>query len=330
MKIWIDLTNSPHVLFFRPIINRLKKDGHKIIVTTREHSQTIELLKMFNIKYKRIGKHKGKSKIKKAFGMLRILSLIKFALKEKPDIGICHQSPYLIQACFWLRISSIYIFDNETAKLQNLISIPFSKKSICPEFIKSKKIFGKKLKKYKGIKEMIYLSNFKPNKKVLDQFKINKKNKIVIIRPEPMTAAYYKKKNNLVDEIINYLVQMKKYNIIVIPRSEKQKKYFSKIFGDNIIIPKKVIDGPSLMLFSDIIISGGGTMIREACALGKIAVSTYPKEKLLAIDKYLIKNGYIFHVSSINDFKKLDYKKQKIKKISSINFVINEINGVKK
>jgi predicted glycosyltransferase len=160
MKILIDISNSPHVLFFNPIIKELEKRGHEVIITAREHAQTLELLKIYGYKYELIGKHAGKNKFKKLLNALsRVFAIKKFIKQQKPDVCISHQSPYVIYAGFLSGIKRIYIFDNEHARLQNKLTFPAANKIICPEAITE--FSGKKFVKYPGIKEAVYLRNLK-------------------------------------------------------------------------------------------------------------------------------------------------------------------------
>ena len=332
MKIWFDLTNTPHILFFRPIIERLKA-RHEIVITARKHAQTLDMLDFFHFKYVVIGKHAGKSLIKKAFNTIsRIFLLRKFIKKEEPDLGICHQSPYLIQTCFLTGIKSIYIFDNDTATLQNLLAIPFASKVLCPEAIKKKRFFGKKLIKYPGVKEALYLSSWKFDKNIFKKLGLNKNKKIIILRPEPYTAAYYKKNRDILLKLVKKLP--KEWQVVLIARSEKQKKEYKKT-NPNLIIPREAIDGPSLVYYSDVVLGAGGTMNREAAVLGIPVISTY-REKLLAVDRWLIRKGLMVHSSSpsidlVKSVMDAGKKKGLLKEgKKSLNFIVKEIEKNKK
>jgi hypothetical protein len=173
MKILIDMSNSPHVLFFRPIIKELEKRGYEVKITAREHAQTIELLKLFGMKYKLIGKHAGKNLFKKLFNAFgRIKEISKYINEENPNICLSHQSPYIIYAAFLNGKKRIYIFDNENAKLQNKMTFPLANRIICPEAIT---FSGEKFVKYPGVKEAIYLRDTTKNEKGLEKIKNIKK-----------------------------------------------------------------------------------------------------------------------------------------------------------
>tara|TARA_B100001250_G_scaffold213427_1_gene183073 strand:- start:27671 stop:28654 length:984 start_codon:yes stop_codon:yes gene_type:complete len=294
MKIWIDITNSPHVLFFRPFIERLEKEGHDVIVTARDFSHVKELLENFKIIHTMIGMHYGKSIWKKAFGYFsRNLKLRKFISQKKVDVALCHQSPYAMSTAKKLNIKKrIYIFDNETAKWQNRLAFSSSTHVISPTYIPGSHI------KYNGIKESIYLQDFLPNRDVLKLLNLLEKN-FIVVRPEPFTAAYYKGEENNQIEFIRSLVNKLDLQLVVIPRNENQKLLYFNQFGSKIIIPDEVIDTLSLTYFSKFLIGGGGTMNREAVALGVPVISTYSNQ-LLSVDKYLISEGLMLHDSNPN------------------------------
>ncbi|OIO40655.1 hypothetical protein AUJ10_02305 [Candidatus Pacearchaeota archaeon CG1_02_31_27] len=309
MKILIDLTNTPHVLFFRPIIEKLKKAGHTVILTAREYSQTIPMLEFFNYDYYMLGKHAGKLKIKKAINLFeRVLDLISFIKRYDPDIIVSHQSPYATLAGFLTGKKTVFIFDNENAFFQNLMSIPFASKILAPETLNKEKMFFRKINHYPGLKESVYLSEIEPDKKVLSGLNIKEGKKIIVVRPEMNTSAYYNVEKDILTPLVEKLTEI--YNVILIPRDEKQREHFAKI--KDIIIPKNAVDGPSLIYYSDLLLGAGGTMNREAAVLGKKILTTY-QEKELEVNKWLIKKGLIEKNinPSIEDIKNLINKEWK-------------------
>jgi uncharacterized protein len=304
LKIWIDIVNSPQVLFFKPIIDRLSRN-HEIIITARKHSQTTDLLDMYKIDYTVIGKHAGKSKIKKALAWFRrIYDMYTFAKNKNIDCAVVHQSPYCMFPSYLLGIKKrIFIFDNETAFFQNLISMPFCTAAVCPEAIPIQRMFFRRLTKYPGIKESIYIKKVKV-----------KTEKYILMRPEPWSAAYYSGGTEILVPIIDDL--MNKWKIVLIPRDDNQRKFYSERFGNNIRIPKKMIPAAQLIGKSSMVIGAGGSMNREAVVLGVPVISTY-NGKLLAVDQWLIKEGLMFHSNNISakfvkqcikNHKKADFK----------------------
>jgi hypothetical protein len=162
--------------------------------------------------------------------------------------------------------------------------------------------------KYPGLKEQVYLGGFKPDKTVLNELKLKVGAKIVVVRPEPFTAAYYHSKENKLLDVLDALVKVKNLKIVLIARDKEQNKFYSERYINQVIIPSKVIDVPSLICFSSLVISAGGTMNREAVVLG-VPVASYYNEKLLSVDKWIVDKGYMLHMPSINEVKKLLNKK---------------------
>lgn len=306
-KIWIDITNSSHVLFFEPIIAEFEKKGYEVIVTAFNCQQTIPLLKKKRIQYKEIGKY-YKSKIKKLFGVFqRTLLLWKYLRNEKILISMSHGSMYCTLASKLLHIPNVWIMDGDKAVFNIAPAMIFTKKIIVPEIIPKENFvkFGAKKTKiiqYPGLKEEIYLYDFKVRKKNLQKLKLDKNKKIIVMRPEAAHAAYIKK-TKVLDGLIRKCQKMKNTQIVMIPRTEEQRKYYKNKFP-HLIIPEESIDVPSLIYYSDLVISAGGTMNREAVVLGKAVISIY-QEELLTIDKFLIKNNFLKHYldPSIKDIK---------------------------
>jgi len=292
-KILVDITNSPHVLFFEPIINKLK-DKYEFIITTRDLAQTIPLLKAKGISYIEIGGHHKNKILKIAEVFSRSFKLYKFIRKTKPDICISHGSYFCSIAARFAGIKEIWTLDGDAAKTVISLSMKFAQKVLIPECVPDKNYirFGAKKEKlyhYPGLKEEIYLYNFEKDKTYLNKYKIDKKKKTIFLRPEADFAEYYKGKIDIFVDLIPKL--LKKYNIILMPRSKKQRQVYSKFISKGLILPE-IIDGPQMMASVDLVISGGGTMNREAVVLGTKVISTYQGD-LLTVDKYLLDNKYM-------------------------------------
>ena len=288
MKIWIDITNSPHVLFFQPFIEKIKAENNQIVITALDNSHVISLLHEFNLPHKVIGKHLGKNLFSKAKGFYsRTNELYNFIKNENIDVSVCHQSPYSMFSSKKAQIKTrIYIFDNDKAKLQNFLGLRYSTRSICPEIVQHENSTN-----YQGIKESIYLWNFKPSKKVCDDIPFSS-NDYIVFRPEPWKAQYYKGNSNYSFELIRNLTISQ--NVVLIPRDNEQKNQYLKLQNSRLFIPENILDSKSLIFFSKLMIGGGGTMNRESVILGTPVISTY-QGGLLKVDKWLIGEGYMAH-----------------------------------
>lgn len=305
MKIWIDLTNSPHINFFAPFIRKWESEGHEVILTARDLANTIQLIKQMGWKFDEIGGHAGKNKIKKTLKFpMRIYSLYKFLRNKKIDVGISHSSFYSPLVCTLLKIPSIYLNDNEHAK-GNYIAFKFASINILPEFLKDfveQHNWDKKFSiiYYPGIKEGIYLSQ----KKII----LSSKNSKIFIRPEPWSAEYYDGKIDFVAPFVKELSL--KYEVVVLPRSSNQINYFKKLKIENVTINEKTISLDQIVNDCSLFIGAGGSMTRELAYLGVPTLSIYQSD-LLAVDQHLVKVGAMVHNKkpNISDVDKLINKK---------------------
>lgn len=294
MKIWIDLTNSPHVNFFKPFIRQWIKGGHEVILTARNLSNTVELIKQNNWEYSEVGGHAGKRKLYKVlYFPIRIKKLFFFLKRNKPDISISHSSFYSPIVSWLLGVPSIYLNDNEYAK-GNYIAFKFASINLLPDCLMSKARrynWTKKypLKFYPGIKEAIYLSQNKT--------KINKMNSRLIkdkiyFRLEPWEAEYYSGDNTFLDSFIEKLAS--NFKVVILPRNKKQVEHFKQknIFG--LHVAEKPIELEEIITSSLIFVGAGGSMTRELALMGVPTISVY-QDELLAVDQYLLDLGILNH-----------------------------------
>lgn len=304
--IWIDLDNSPHVPFFRPIMEELSKKGFTVVLTARDCSQTCELADRNGLRYERIGRHFGKNKILKVLGLLvRALQMMPFALKEKPALALSHGSRSQLILSRLLGIPSVLIFDYEFVQIVRPTWI------ILPEIVPAEtiKFDQHRIFKYPGIKEDAYVPTFSPDPSILEELGIDGKYLIITIRPPATEAHYFKKESEvLFNASIDHFGQMDGVRMILLPRNRNQEisireKWPELISKGRIIIPDHVIDGLNLIWYSDFVISGGGTMNREAAALGVPVYSIF-RGTIGAVDKYLAKNGKLILLESPEDIEK--------------------------
>ena len=305
-KIWVDLDNSPHVPFFAPIIDELSKRGYSIALTARDCFQVRELADLFHLDYKLVGRHQGKSKIRKLLGLgFRGLQLLPTALKERPDLAISHGSRSQLVVCAGLRIPSVLIIDYECAKRVGFVHPTWL---MCPEVIPTADLRcdPKRILKYPGIKEDVYVPRFVPDPSIRPQLGFGENDLVVTIRP-PATEAHYHRpqSDELFEAVIKLLSQKPDVKMVVLPRNEKQAIYLRHHWpglfsSQKIRIPQQVVDGLNLVWHSDLVISGGGTMNREAAALGVPVYSTF-RGQIGAVDRYLSARGRLVLLESVQD-----------------------------
>lgn len=299
MKIWIDLTNSPHVNFFANVIKELRV-GHEVVLTCRPLANTIDLLNLEGFEYEVIGTHYGANKLKKLLGFpVRVFQLFKFLRKQKIEVSISHSSFYSpIVSCF-LKTPCIYMNDNEHAK-GNKLAFAFADRILIPEFLDVSKVAkGKnvreKVVQYPGVKEGVYLWYFRSEKRAdspLGRIGLIDGRKTICIRPEPWTAQYYQGKVDFLDSLICDLAQ--DYNVVILPRGGGQAAHYLGDKFSKAFVLRDSVKLDDIVARCDLFIGAGGTMTREAAVLGVPTISVY-QDELLEVDRYLIRQGDMAH-----------------------------------
>ncbi len=317
IKIWIDIDNTPHVLFFIPIIKELKYRECDITITARNYGGILQLLDDAEIKYTQIGKDYGKNKINKILGTLkRILQLYFFIIGKRINISVSHGSRTHVGASWLARIPSITSYDYEFSskflinKMATKIIIP---KLIYDEYQKQDKLKSNKITYYEGLKEQIYLKDFLPDiNKIPEEFIKYNQSILVLIRPPATRAHYYSTRSQyLFLKLLELLKTNENLFLIFSPRDKKQKHELTNILKNysKYSILEREYDGLSMIWYSDIVISGGGTMNREASLLGVPVYSIFGG-KIGAIDKELEKIGRLTFLNSDIKLEKIIYKKR--------------------
>ena len=302
--IWIDLDNSPHVPFFKPIIVELEKRGYSIVLTARDCFQVCELADLLGLDYKQVGRHYGKHRILKVAGLcLRALQLLPTALRKRPLLALSHGSRAQMLAALALRIPSISIDDYEHSR-----EITDPTWMIMPEVVPAQSVKAGKhgVFRYPGIKEDVYVPSFQPDLHLRESLGLDASDLVVTMRP-PATEAHYHNavSEELFEACVDLIARTPGARMVVLPRSDRQRQLiegrWASWFGDRkIIIPKKVVDGLSLIWHSDLVISGGGTMNREAAALGVPVYSIF-RGTIGAVDRYLCAGGRLTLLESLHD-----------------------------
>ncbi len=291
MRIWVDLTNSPHVLVMRPLIEAMRADGHEVEVTARDFAQTLELCDRFGIAHTAVGRHRGGRLAGKALGLVsRSTALVRWARGRRFDIAMGHGSNDVTVAAALLRIPSATAFDYEWAAVQHNVNCRLARAVVVPEAIPPERLrrYGAKrnLRRYPGLKEEYYLADFEPDDAVLAELGLDAAEPIVVVRTPPEVSLYHRFENPLFRTVLERLRGAAQ--AVVLPRTPTQRKEIAALGG--FVVPERAIDAQSLIALADLVISAGGTMNREAVALGTPVFTTF-EGRLGAVDEELLRQG---------------------------------------
>lgn len=298
MRVWIDLTNSPHVLVMRPVIEVLRADGHEVRVTARDFAQTLALCERLGIEHAAIGRHRGGRLAAKGLGLAqRSGALVRWARRNGPfELALGHGSNDVTVAAALLRIPCSTTFDYEWATVQHTVNCRLAQAVVVPEAIPPERLarYGlargrgrAKLHRYAGLKEEYYLADFEPDAAVLDELGLDPARPIVVVRTPPAVSLYHRFEHDTFGAVLLRLREQGA-QAVVLPRTAEQRAELSAAGG--FVVPERAIDAQSLIACADLVISAGGTMNREAVALGTPVYSSF-EGRLGAVDERLIAEG---------------------------------------
>jgi predicted glycosyltransferase len=303
VRVWVDLTNSPHVLVMRPVIDCLRADGHEVSVTARDFAQTLGLLERFGIPHEAVGSHGGERLASKAAGLARrSVALARWARRRRFDVALGHGSNDVTVAAALLRIPSATTFDYEWATIQHSVNCRLARAVVVPEAIPPERLqrygAGRKLRRYEGLKEEYYLSDFEPDPGILAELDLDAERPVVVVRTAPEVSLYHRFENDLFSAVLERLraaAAADGVQAVVLPRTDAQRERLAA--GSGLVIPDGAIDAQSLIAAADLVVSAGGTMNREAVALGTPVWSTF-EGRLGAVDESLIAAGRLRKLQS--------------------------------
>jgi predicted glycosyltransferase len=315
MRLWIDLANSPHVPFFKALTKRFVADGHEIEITAREFAETVPLAHAAGFAPVIVGIHGGRDVSKKARTIAsRAWALAGWARKRKFDLAISHNSYSQILAARILGLKTVTMMDYEHQPANHL-AFRFASRIIVPTSFPAQRLrhYGArvgKVRRYHGTKEDVYLADFEPDPTFdaqLCELGVNADNVLVLVRPPAHDALYHRFQNTLFDEALTRLQKSENVQVILLPRNAAQRAAYSG--RERVIVPKAPLDGANLIAASDLVISAGGTINREAAALGVPAASIYAGQ-WAAVDEEFVKEGRLQRIADVTDLHSLNIKKK--------------------
>lgn len=316
-KIWIDLDNSPHVPLFRPVIEELERRNIECVITARDYAQTRNLLEFWGIPFKMIGKHGGKNKAKKVLNLFeRAGELRKYIKGQGVELALSHGSRTQLVAAKTLGIKSVLMMDYEYT--ESRIFNYLSSFILVPEYIpdsrlESVNINAKKVLRYPGFKEQLYLGNFLPEPGFRNRLGIRDESILVTVRPPAMEGNYH---DSMSEKILLRLLDRVSASTdcypLIISRTDRDRRFLEENIKGKLNYLEKAVDGLQLIWHSDIFISGGGTMNREAALLGVPTYSIFTGRKPY-LDDYLKEKGRMIYIDSLEKIEFLDISKREIK-----------------
>jgi uncharacterized protein len=312
MRIWVDCTAAAHPLVLRPLIERFEAQGHDVAVTARAYGQTEGVLERLGIPYESVGHHGGASTTGKVYALARRSPALAGWARARGrdagrfDLALGHGSVDLAVVSSVLRIPSVQMQDYEYAGLQRQLAFRAARRVLVPDAIPVEAMrkagaAERKLFRYPGLKEDYYLADFTPDEAVLADLGLDRDRVLVVVRPPPETSTYHAQ-NDLYEGVLDRLGAEEGVQAVVVARTDGQREAIEHRLASgewpagHVIAPRRAIDAQSLIAYSDLVVSAGGTMNREAVALG-VPVYTIFSGRMGAVDERVVAEGLLRELS---------------------------------
>jgi predicted glycosyltransferase len=296
MRIWVDLTASAHPVVLRPIVERLRARGHEVDITARDFAQTVELCRILGLDAEVFGSHGGGSRFGKVQALYsRTLELRRWARGRGFELAIGHGSNDIALAARALRIPAVDAFDYEWATFQHNVGARLARRVVVPDAIPPERLrrYGvgpKTLRQYPGLKEEYYLADFTADEGLLGRLGIDDARVVVVVRPPPDVADYHRLHNDVFPTLLERLGRDEGVHALVLPRTPAQRDRIRGLALPSLIVPDGAVDGQSAVAGADLVLSAGGSMNREAVALGTPVYTTF-EGRMGGVDERLLSEG---------------------------------------
>jgi uncharacterized protein len=296
VRVWIDLANSPHVPLLAPVVERLEADGDSVLLTARDHAQTVELAQRRWHDVQVVGGRSPAGKAAKGSAIVRrAVALTRTAGRWRADVAFSHGSYAQILAARLVGVPAVTMMDYEHQPANHL-SFRLARRVIVPEAFPGDALgrfgaAGAKVVRYDGFKEELYLAGFSPDEHVLGELDLDPSRVIAVFRPPPEGALYHRSANERFDNLLEAALAREDVQVVLLPRTGEQRARYASM-SRRIRIPDTAVDGSSLLALVDLTIGGGGTMNRESALLGTPTSTVFAGE-LPAVDAELIRRGLL-------------------------------------
>lgn len=306
MRVWVDLTNAPHVPVLAPLIEVMRARGMDVLVTARPYGQTIELAELHGLDCEVVGAHGGRGRLGKgrAAGD-RVGRLVRWARGRDIDVGLAHGSTDQPMVARLLRFPAVTMFDYEGARLQHGVNCRLAHRVLVPDAIPVEAVLAHGARpsavvRYPGLKEEYALYGVVPDPTIRGTVGVRPDALLAVLRPPPSLALYHGGEDPLFEQVMRRLAEDPEVDQVVLPRTEEQAAAIRALGLPRLIVPPAAIDARSLVAAADLVVSAGGTMNREAAVLGIPVWSTF-SGALGAVDRRLIEEGRLHRLERVED-----------------------------
>jgi uncharacterized protein len=307
VRIWIDLSNSPHPLLFRPISTRLEELGHTVLVTARDNAQTAELASERWPGVEVIGGPAPEGRAAKLRSLSRrVRELQRWARDAGPDAALSHNSYAQVVAARLAGVPAVTAMDYEHQPANHL-AFRLARSVLLPEALRGSRVRRQgarrgKVRWYPGVKEELYLGDFEPDLRVVERLGIAREpsSVLVVARTPPSGATYHRFVNPLFPEALRLLARQRHVYSVVLTRRADDRTSVEALRLPRCVVPRSAVDARSLIYAADLVVGAGGTMTREAALLGVPTLSLFAGSPA-RVDRWLERRGLLRRLADLRD-----------------------------
>lgn len=316
MKIWIDLDHTPHVPLFRLLIPELQRRGAEVLLTARDFAQTVALCRLWNLPVEVIGHHGGKAKWRKVLNLAtRSGQLVGRARRAGVHLAVSHGSRTQAVAARMLNIPCVVMMDYEYTETG--IFNRFADYLLLPALIPEERLAQRgfrmaKVRRYNAYKEELYLPAFQPEPAFREHIGVPDDAILLTLRPSAREANYHDPlSEQIICSVLERALNTPGVYPLVVCRTTSDRAYLQDRFGTRVHFLDKAVDGLQLIWQSDVFVSGGGTMNREAALLGVPVYSVFTGRKPF-LDEHLATQGRLTFVDRLDKVEQISFQKRHI------------------
>ena len=307
MRIWVDITDASHVVFFAPIVRRLEDAGHTVTTTARRFAGADLVLRRHGLGGVLTTGHRGGGRSTRGVGLVnRTARLLGSASSGRVAVAAGSHASDFALAAWTLGIPQLTFLDDERLRRGNAVNVRLVDEVAVPEAVPPAALANlgappEKLFRYPGFKEEYYLYDFSPDAQVLGSLGIDRRRVVGVVRPAREDAGGASHGEPALSDLVRELAARRNVTLVLVARDAAQRARFLALGVPGLVAPDgPVLDGASLIAAADFVLDAGGVMAREAAALGTPAY-TVSLDPPAAVDAALLAGGRLRRVAVADD-----------------------------
>lgn len=314
MRVWIDIENPPQVQYLLPLRPAFERLGADVVVTARDYGNTFELLEQSGTPYTPVGATYGAAKVRKVTGLAgRTAKLARFLRRTgRPDASVSASRAAVVTGRL-LRHPSFVIVDYEYVSLvvqRVMRSYVLYPDAIEPSVFTARGIRDRELVPFRGLKEDLSFAGIDVEGEPAHELKAGDDLVRALVRPAAEESHYYREESGQMTlRVLEHLAADERALVVFAPRYPRQTEYLAALeWRNEPIVLDRAVPFVSLLKAVDLVISSGGTMLREAAYLGVPAYSTFQGEAG-AVDRHLERLGRLHLLAGSTDLDRIAIEK---------------------